>query len=195
MRGVAVFSLLLTGTIFPMRFCFLVLILFFICLANAPGQGKKNAKNVQEPVVDSLPYQKYPTLPAFNILLLDSTTIFNTFNIEEGKPSLIVFFDPECKHCKLVTKMLLCGMDSLKDVNVYMISSVHSIGAIKRFYDEYRLGDYKNILVVGRDYEFFFVTYYGVKFVPDIVVYDSHKNLVKFFEGHTTISELYSYTH
>ena len=173
-----------------------LLIALFACLAiNASAQEKNLVKDSTEQKTDTLPYLKYPTLPAFNIMLTDSSTIVNTFNIPEGKPTLIMFFDPECKHCQAVTKMFLNKMDSLKDVRFYMITSVHDMNKIREFYNENHLADYKNIEVVGRDYEFFFVTYYAIKYVPDMVLYDGHKKLVKFFEGHVTTSELYNLTH
>ena len=165
------------------------------CIISAYAQEKAEPKNKAAQAIDSLPYQKYPTLPAFNIMLLDSSTIVNTYNIPEGKPTLIMFFDPDCTHCQAEIKMLLSKMDSLKDIRFYMITSVHDFNKIRNFYKEYHLSDYKNIEVVGRDYEYFFITYYGIKFVPDMVLYDGHKNLVKFFEGHVTTNELYHLTH
>lgn len=172
-----------------------LLILTVCFISSSYAQDKDIPKTPAKPTVDSLPYQKYPTVPAFNIMLPDSSTIVNTYNIPEGKPTLIMFFDPECKHCQAETKMLLNNMDSLKDIRFYMITSVHDFSKIRNFYNEYHLGDYKNIEVVGRDYEYFFITYYGVKFVPDMVLYDGHKKLVKFFEGHVTPHELYTLTH
>lgn len=172
----------------------MVLVACFFAV-NANAQEHRDPNNKEEKVTDSLPYQKYPTLPAFNILLLDSVTIFNTYNIPEGKPTLIMFFDPECKHCMWETRKLLEGMDSLQNIRFCMITSVHDFQNIRNFYNDHHLADYKNIEVVGRDYEYFFVTYYGVKFVPDMVLYDAHKKLLKFFEGHTSVSELYNLTH
>jgi len=170
-----------------------MLVLFFG--KNGYGQERNEVRSKQSQVTDTLPYQKYPALPAFNIMLLDSATIFNTYNIPEGKPVVILFFDPDCKHCKVEIRLLLAGMDSLKDVRFYFITSVHDFGKIRKFYGEYELKEYKNIEVVGRDYEYFFITYYGVKFVPDLVIYDEHKNLVKFFDGHVSVSDLYKLTH
>ena len=173
-----------------------LLVLLAICfITNSFAQEKGELKNKQAQIIDSLPYQKYPTLPAFNIMLLDSSTIVNTYNIPDGKPTLIMFFDPECSHCKMITKILMDNMDSLKDIRFYMITSVHDLNKIRKFYDDFHLADYKNIEVVGRDYEYFFITYYGVKYVPDMVLYDGHKKLVKFFEGHVTTTELYNLTH
>lgn len=163
------------------------------CLqSQASGQGKKDSTVA---VADSLPYQKYPKLPAFNILLTDSTTIFNTFNTASGRPTAIVFFDPDCSHCQSVTRRLLDGMDSLKNIRFYFISSVHSMAGIRKFKADYHFDDYKNIEVIGRDYEFFFVSYYGVTFVPDIALYDGKKKFVKLWQGTALVDELYKYTH
>ncbi len=174
---------------------FFIAILSVILATSGYAQEKKEVTDSSAQKTDTLPYLKYPTLPAFNILLLDSTTIFNTYNIPEGKPIVIIFFDPDCHHCKDETKRLLAGMDSLKDVRFYFITSVRSFTRLRAFYEEYHLGDYKNIEAVGRDYEYFFITYYGVKFVPDLVLYNGEKNLVKFFDRHVSVSELYSLTH
>ena len=176
----------------------IILILLLIGTFNAHAQEnveKKDSTSSISIVKDTLPYLKYPTIPAFNILAIDSVTIFNTYNIPKGQPIALMFFDPDCKHCKAEIKLLLVGMDSLKDTRFYMITSIHDFKRIRDFYNEYHLGDYKNIEVVGRDYEYFFITYYGVKFVPDLVLYNGHKDLVKFFDGHVSVKDLYKLTH
>lgn len=144
---------------------------------------------------DTLPYMKFRSLPAFNIMLSDSATIFNTYNIPKGKPVALMLFDPECKHCKDLTRKLTENMDSLKDIQFYMFTAAHSMTAIRKFYEDFHLANYSNIKVIGRDYEFFFHEYYGVKFVPDIALYDSNKKLIKLFEANATVKDLYEYTH
>lgn len=106
-----------------------------------------------------------------------------------------MFFAPDCSHCQALVKSLEKSMDSLKDVQFYIFTPLHSMSLLRGFYAEYHLADYKNIQVVGRDYEFFFSTYYGVKSVPDMALYDEHKQLVKLFEGNISVAELYKYTH
>ena len=86
-------------------------------------------------------------------------------------------------------------MDSIKNIQFYLVTSTHSMTEIKEFYASHHLADYKNIHVVGRDYEFFYFTYYGTKFVPDIALYDEHKKLVKLIEGETNASEVYKLIH
>lgn len=173
----------------------LLLLLPVFAVASAYAQDK-DTTNKQAEVADTLkPYQKTPSLPVFNIRMMDSVTIFNTFNIPKGKKTMIVFFSPDCKHCNAQMKELVKGMDSLSDVQFYMITPVHSMTELRAFYEKYHLGNFKNIALVGRDYEFFFGTFYGIKVVPDMALYDEQKKIIKLFEGNTTVSEIYKYTH
>lgn len=175
-----------------MRTLLLTIALLLTGMAGIQAQDKPGQKT---DTIDTLPYLKYPRLPAFNILLTDSSTIFNTYNIPKGRPVMLMLFDPDCSHCKDEMKALLRGMDSLKDVRIYLVTTVHSISAIKQFYNDFHLADYQQIEAIGRDYEFFFVTYYGAKFVPDIVLYDENKQLIQLYERHATVANLYNSLH
>jgi thioredoxin-related protein len=172
---------------------FLILLLGIFIMPATARESNDTAQHSQ--ATDTLkPYQKYPKLPAFNIRMMDSVTVFNTYNIPEGRKTMIVFFSPDCKHCQSLVKHLLKGMDSLENVQFYMITPVHSMTDLRNFYEKYHLAEYKNIKLVGRDYEFFFGTFYGIKVVPDLALYDEHKMLIKLFEGNVPIAELYKYT-
>jgi len=171
-----------------MRKIILLVAVISCCVVTAHAQEKNKPASVPD---SALAYKKYPALPAFNLRLMDSVTIFNTYNIPEGKPVALFFFDPECSHCQAVTKELLKGMDSIHDIQFYMITPVHSATALRKFYEDYHLADYKNIILAGRDYEFFFGTFFGVKYVPDLALYDAHKKLIHLFEGAITVKELH----
>jgi thioredoxin-related protein len=171
----------------------LLLSVFGMFSANALAQEKNETKGKEEAVKDTLlPYQKYPTLPAFNIRLLDSS-VFNTYNIPKGKPIILMLFMPECKHCIKTTEALEKGMDSLKHIQFYLMTPLHDFAAIRKFYHELHLDQYKNIKVVGRDYEFFFHDFYGIKSIPSMALYDGNKRLIHLFEGETTVAEIYKY--
>lgn len=168
-----------------------ILFSFLLLHANAQDAVPLESKIPK----DSLAYMRYPEMPSFNILLTDSTTIFNTYNIPKGAPVLLVLFDPDCKHCRLLTKRLMDGMDSLKEIQMYWVTHVHSMAAIRKYSEEHHFADHKNIKVVGRDYEFFMSPYYGITIVPDLALYDANKNIIKLFEGGTTVSDLYEALH
>lgn len=169
-----------------------------LCLSAAAiaQEQQKDMQPAQPEVKDTLrPYQKSLKLPTFNIQLMDSVTIFNTYNIPKGKKTILMLFFPDCKHCKRTMKNLISGMDSLKDVQFYLMTSVHSMTELKKFYEEHHLADFDNIKIVGRDHEFFFAGFYGTRVVPDIALYDEKKQFIKLFEGETTVKQLYEYTH
>lgn len=170
----------------------LLLVLLITGLAATHVQAQDKHRRAAK---DSLPYMKFPDLPAFNVRLIDSTTIFNTFNIPSGQPSLIFFFDPGCKHCQDMTAELTKAMDSLKNIQFYFVTPNPDFAQMRKFYNDYHLADYANIKAVGRDYEFFFIDYYGVNSFPDFALYDADKQIVHLFEGRVTVKDLYEYTH
>ena len=137
---------------------------------------------------DSLPYQKYPTLPAFNILLQDSTTIFNTYNIPEGRPTVLMFFSPDCDHCQQTTKALMDRMDSLSHVQFYLFTPM-SLTMIRAFGREMKVNGHKNVML-GQEYQSFFPRFYGANFVPYVAIYDRKKKFVKMFEGRVRMEDL-----
>lgn len=144
--------------------------------------------NAQAKTRDSLPYQKYPGLPAFNVLLQDSATIFNTYYIPEGKPTVIIFFSPDCDHCQQTTKAIVEKMDSLNGAHFLFLTPM-SLAILRPFSKEMKLNGYKNI-TVGKDYEYFFPKFYGANYVPYVAVYDRKKKFVKMWEGRLKIEDL-----
>ncbi len=170
-------------------------LLLFLLLIACGTTNYAQEHQAQQPTRDSLAYKLYPGLPAFNIRLLDSFTVFNTYNIPKGRPSLLVLFEPDCKHCQDVTRELLKNMDSLSNIDFYWVTPAPSMSRLREFNNEYKLAGYKNIKVVGRDYEFFYIDYFGVNSYPDFALYDEQKKFVHLFQGRVTSKDLWAYTH
>lgn len=120
-------------------------------------------------------------MPAFQLLSLDSQNVLNTYNIPEGKPTLLMFFSPDCDHCEMMTDTLIKHMDDLKHVQICMFSPTY-LSSLKAFYDKKGLKNYRNI-IMGKDYESFFPRFFKANYVPFLVLYDKHKKYVKVFEG------------
>lgn len=140
---------------------------------------------------DSLPYKSNPDLPVFNILLKDSVTTFNSFNIPKGRPIALMLFSPDCKHCSDAMDAITHGMDSLRNVRFYLMTLSSDMTGIRKFYNDHGLEKFDNIEVVGCDYDFFYLTFFGAMQVPDIALYDSHKKLVHLFEPPFTVRQIY----
>ncbi len=134
------------------------------------------------------PYLKYPDMPAFKIRLADSVTVINTYNIKKGKPSMLILFGADCDHCKHFTDSLTKHIDEFKDVQIYMIT-FSRLPELRRFAEEHKLKEYKNI-IYGNDADLFFPGFYKVSSVPDIAVYDKNKKFVKLFTQNAKVTEL-----
>ncbi|OQP54315.1 hypothetical protein A4H97_22795 [Niastella yeongjuensis] len=132
-----------------------------------------------------------PPLPPFHLLLLDSVTDLNTNDIPKGRPSVLVFFSPDCDHCQKQTESMLAHMDSLSAVNFYFIT-IDPFDRMQVFNSVYKLERYPNI-TVGKDYTFFFPYHYKGAQPPYNAIYDAHKRLVTILPQETNARELLSY--
>ncbi len=166
----------------------LLLLIFMLGTSNTQAQTK-----VKSETDSLLPFQKYPSLPAFQIRMLDSVTVFNTYNIDKGKPTIFILFSPDCGHCEKLTKMLLSNIDSFKAVKIFMLSPM-PLYQIKQFVQENGLSNYKQIKV-GQDISYFFWSFYRADSVPFIVVYDKNKKLVQSLGRLKKIDELLDVVH
>ena len=172
-----------------MRQVFILIVLLVISAAN--GYSQDAGKAGKDPVDTLAPYQKYPTLPAFNVMEMDSVTIFNTYNIPKGRPVAIMLFSPDCGHCARMTDEILEKIDSLSGIDFYLVTPVHNMDDIRKFYEHHHHAEYSNVKMVGRDYEFFYGGYYKIAVVPDLALYDAQKKLVKLFQGETRVHFIY----
>jgi thiol-disulfide isomerase/thioredoxin len=120
-------------------------------------------------------------LPAFNILLPDSISYFNTASIPAGKPVVLFYFSPVCPYCRAQMTEIVDDMNKLKDMQFYLVSSF-PIHEIRHFYEEYKLGQYPNI-VIGKDTADFVADYFEAFNVPYTAIFGKDKKLRKTFLG------------
>jgi thiol-disulfide isomerase/thioredoxin len=134
------------------------------------------------------PFLKLPEVPSYKILLMDSVTFAYKYQLKKNKPVVVIYFSPDCDHCKTETKQITDSMKLLKNVQ-FVFTSYGKFEEMKKFYEEYGLSRFKNI-IYGRDVMFFFPRFYDVKFTPFVAVYDKDWKLVRVFEGGTTVAKL-----
>lgn len=158
----------------------LLLALMLLCATAFTG--------IAQQLSDTPAYKKYPTLPAFQLVSLDSTKVFNTFEIPEGKPTLFMLFAPDCDHCEMATDSLVKHLPEFKGTNIYLLS-FYSLDAIKTFVQKTGLDQHKEINV-SKDPITFFPKFFDVHYFPYMVVYDKHKKLVKAWDGGAKTDEL-----
>lgn len=170
-----------------------------IYTADAQEANKANtttplAKDVNTPPApdNRLPCQKNTALPSFKITQLDTNIVFNTSAIKEGKKTAFVIFGPDCSHCRDFFRQLFVGIDTLTNIDFYLVTPIRNYLSFRNFYGDFNLDAHKNIKVAGRDLEFFAMDFFGVKSFPYIILYDEHKKLISGFGAGPALAELHN---
>ncbi len=136
------------------------------------------------------PYQKDSTVPAFKLLLTDSSWFINGF-LPAGKPVVFIYFSPDCGHCQLTAHAFEEKKEELKDIFFVWVSYL-DLGLIKRFAEDYKMATEENVRI-GRDPAYFIPSYFRVKYTPFMAVYDKDGKLLQTYESGTdpdTIAKL-----
>lgn len=128
---------------------------------------------------DAPDYLRNPTLPPFILLGVDSIQ-FTKADIG-SKKTLIMLLSPDCGYCRLQTDSLIGNIDKLKDVEIIMVS-FDPLQMLRKFSDEFKLENYKNIKL-GRDIRYFFTPYYEATTVPFLALYNENGKFLTKFSG------------
>jgi thiol-disulfide isomerase/thioredoxin len=133
-------------------------------------------------------YERFPDIPPFQILKVDSSTWYTKDDLKKNHRTLIIFFSPECDHCKHQTQDILADFDKFKDIEIVM-ATYQPFSEMKDFYAYYRIQDHPNIKM-GRDEKFFFQPFYNFHNLPFIALYDKSGKYITRFEGNQKVTTL-----
>ena len=151
----------------------MVTILSFFLLSAVQAQ---TPVNVPEP-----PYLKNPGLPPFRILEVDSVHYFTKDDVKKNQRVLIMFFSPECEHCKHQMRDILADINKFKDIEIVM-ATFQPFDEMKTFYNYFRIQDHSNIRM-GRDEKYMFPPYYRMQSLPFLALYNKKGQFITRFEG------------
>jgi thioredoxin-related protein len=134
------------------------------------------------------PYLKNPGIPPFNLLAVDSVHFVTRNDIKKNHRVLIIFFSPECEHCKHQTRDILADFGQFKDIEIVM-ATFQPFDEMKSFYNYFRIGDHANILM-GRDEKYLLPPYYRMQSLPFLALYDKKGQLITHFEGNQKVDTI-----
>ena len=133
-------------------------------------------------------FKQFPTIPPFSITRVPDSTKFSKADLVKRTAVLFIEFSPDCEHCQHETKELIKNIELFKKVQIIMISPLE-YSYINRFYQEYHIADYPNI-IMGRDDAYFLGTFFHIKSLPAIYLYDKKGHLIQSFEGSVAINKV-----
>jgi peroxiredoxin len=123
--------------------------------------------------------ERIRTLPSFSLKTL-SDTLFSSDQIKEG-PALVLFFHPECEHCKYEITTLFKNWVKTSGIHVLLISNAER-DEIKNFLREKELLDRPGIISLV-DETCSLRNYFRAELVPAAFIYDKKLKLVRCFQG------------
>lgn len=158
----------------------LITILGLYMFSNGIAQ---TAANTPEP-----PYLKNPTIPPFQLLEVDSAHILTKENIKKNSKVLLIFFSPECEHCKHQMRDILADISKFKDIEIVM-ATFQPFEQMQTFYNYFRIADHPNILM-GRDEKYMLPPFYRMQSLPYLALYDKKGNYISHFEGNQKVDTI-----
>ncbi len=137
-------------------------------------------------------FPKKEKLPAFELQLADSLqTVFNTKDLPNGTPIIMMFFSPDCENCQDETKDIVARMNDLKNVTFCYVSN-DTLKNVRAFRDYFGLGHFSNVYI-GRDPKYAFIIHFRPKATPTIVLFNKRKELYAYITGKTSVDSLLYY--
>jgi len=132
-------------------------------------------------------YLRFPTVPPFELLQVDSATMFTKGDLKRNQQVLLMYFSPDCEHCQHQTEDILHDIHSFKKIQIVM-ATYQPFESMKSFYEKYDLGKYN--IHVGRDTKFILPPFFKIESLPYMALYDKKGNLITTFEGNQKVNKI-----
>ena len=127
------------------------------------------------------------TLPNFRFFTALDSTLFTNAQLDPNKPILLFYFSTKCAYCQDLTRELVQYMDSLKSIQILMVSG-HRRVSIAKFAEQFSL--YNSPITVLKDAEKRMHEYFDYSAVPMLRLYDKNRNLIHRQEGKLSVKEI-----
>lgn len=128
-------------------------------------------------------------MPAFRIVLTDGKT-FGYKDLQPNKPIMLIYFAPECDHCKEFTHQLTSVMDNFKNTQIIMVS-YFPLPKLQQFYKEFKLERFKNVKLGTEGNAFVVPAYFKIETFPFTALFNKDKKVTAIFRQPPAMAVLY----
>jgi peroxiredoxin len=135
-----------------------------------------------------LQVQAQNKLPPFSMLLSNGKT-FSTEGLSLQKPTLLIYFAPDCDHCQTLMKAFFKKAVAFKNTQVLMVT-FKPVADLNDFEKSYRTQKHPNIYVGAETKPLYLQAFYKLQNTPFTALYDKSKNLVASYKKDTTVTDL-----
>jgi peroxiredoxin len=127
-------------------------------------------------------------LPAAGFASLQGDPV-NLHDFGNLKPMVIIYFHPECEHCRYEAAEIGQNAADFGKCQLVMVTPDDSLPRIKAFCTENHLWEVDNIEILT-DKKNHFPGFFGKTGIPSVFVYNTERKLIRFFRGETKIEAI-----
>jgi len=156
-------------------------VLALVCCHFLSAQPTVPNQPATDPANAQAPFMRFPTIPPFHLLKLDSSTYLTKDDVKKNRRTIIMYFSPDCEHCKHQTEAILGDFSKFRDIEIVM-ATYQPFEEMKQFDSHYHITGHPNMLI-GRDEKFVLPPFYKIRSLPYLALYDKKGKLITTFEG------------
>ncbi len=120
-------------------------------------------------------------VPPFKILLTNGS-YFGYKDLEINKSLMLIYFSPDCDHCRDFIHTLRAKMGYLIGIQIIMVS-YFPLKSLQQFNKDYKLGEFSNIKIGTEGNSFLIPGYFKIGKFPFTVLYNKvGKRVITFRE-------------
>ena len=127
-------------------------------------------------------------LAPFDIMLVNNQKL-KSFQLKKNEPVILMYFSPECDHCKDLTKEILKNAKSLGTKQLIMIT-YFPVAEVKKFANDFSIQKYPNIKIGTEGMTLVVQKHYNIRNFPFIVLYDKSGKMVKMFRDQAPATDI-----
>jgi peroxiredoxin len=152
--------------------------------AETATNGNDKRQTVNAPT----PQPEKPKLPNFELMGLDGKVV-STASLPAGKPTVILFFHPNCEHCQAEARELQKHTDKFANTNFLMVTW-DEMRNIRAFMAEYKLTAPIAAYQINSNT---LAQTYGQFNLPAVYIYNANRELVQQFNGQAKAEAIREY--
>ncbi len=127
-------------------------------------------------------------LPPFDMILTNGKT-FTTSNLSATKPTVLIYFAPDCDHCQTLMKAFFKKAAAFKKAQVLMVT-FKPVKELTAFEKSFGTSKYSNVYVGAETKPLYLQAFYKLANTPFTALYDKNKTLIASYKKDTTVTDL-----
>ena len=127
-------------------------------------------------------------IPPFSIRKIDGK-IFNAWELPKNKPVILIYFSPDCDHCKRMMTDLVKRSNDFKNTSITMITYL-PVSEVSKFVKDYNISKYPFIYIGTESTTYFVRDYFNLVQMPFLALYNEKGEMVTHYEREIPFDEV-----